>query len=48
MLSETELHKLILDMRNLTALGRLSLGEVEEAFARLAELGYVIKAPVDV
>jgi len=44
MLSETELHQLIQDLRTQTPLGRLNVIEAEAVFAGLAELGYQLKA----
>lgn len=44
-MSDTELSKLLMDARTLTPLDRLSYSEAEAVFAKLAELGYVIKAP---
>jgi hypothetical protein len=42
-MTDDELKALIAALHNSTALGRLSFAEVKTVFAKLADLGYVLK-----
>lgn len=42
-MADDDLKALITNLRNATALGRLSIVEAETVFTKLADLGYVLK-----